>query len=155
MSDPLTRGVAASGQSTPRICGRCHPLDDWPQRMAVRLVLRPGSTSRFQNQIRNRLRLRYERNVTRLHLDRLGGHSLCHEALEIRIDGPILSRDGVPAWLWPPCRVGGFAGEQGLMKRPLHREERPGLRFRQVAREITQESLLAEASFIAIEYYAG
>ena len=41
------------------------------------------------------------------------------------------------------------------MKRPLHREERSCLRFRQVAREITQESLLAEASFIAIVYNAG
>jgi len=41
------------------------------------------------------------------------------------------------------------------MKRPLHREERFGLRFRQVAREITQESLLGEASFIAIEHDAG
>src|SRR5262249_15256503 len=119
------------------------------------LVLRPISTSRFQNQIRNRLRLQYQRNVTRLDLDRLGSHSLCHEALEIRVDGPILRGHGVPAWLWPPCRVGGFAGEQGLMKRPLHREERPCLRFRQVAREITQESLFAQASFIAIEYYAG
>jgi hypothetical protein len=57
------------------------------------------STSRFQNQIRNRLRLRYQRNVTRLELDRLGGHSLCHEALEIRVDGPILRGHGVPAWL--------------------------------------------------------
>src|SRR5262249_14513635 len=70
-----------------------------PRRMTVRPCSGPVSTSRFQNQIRNRLRLRYERNVTRFHLDRLGGHSLCHEALEIRIDGPILRRDGVPAWL--------------------------------------------------------
>jgi len=63
------------------------------------LVLRPTSTSRFQNQIRNRLRLRYQRNVTRLDLDRLSAHSLCHEALEIRIDGPILRGHGVPAGL--------------------------------------------------------
>src|SRR5215813_12111096 len=41
------------------------------------------------------------------------------------------------------------------MKWPLHREERFCLRFQQVAREITQERLLAEASFIAIEHDAG
>src|SRR5262249_5972949 len=71
----------------------------WQQRLVLRFVPRSLSTSRLQNQIRNRLRLRYERNMTRLYLDRLGGHSLCHEALEIRIDGPILRGNGVPAWL--------------------------------------------------------
>jgi hypothetical protein len=113
------------------------------------------STSRFQNQIRNRLRLGYQRNVTRVDLDRLGAHPLCHEALEIRVDGPILRRHRVPARLRTPCRVRGFASEQGPTKRPLHREERPCFRIRQVAREVPQKSLLAEASFIAIKYYAG
>src|SRR5262245_12085845 len=63
------------------------------------LVFRPILTSRFQNQVWHCLRLRYQRNVTCLDLDRLGGHSLCHEALEIRVDGPILRGHGVPAWL--------------------------------------------------------
>src|SRR5215510_2090502 len=74
--------------------------DEWMLiHVGTLLVLRTVSTSRFQNQISNRLRLRYQRNVTRLDLDRLGAHSLCHEALEIRVDGPILRRHGVPAWL--------------------------------------------------------
>src|SRR5262249_51457247 len=111
--------------------------------------------SRFQNQIRNRVRLRYERDVTRLDLDRFRPHALCHEAFEIGVDGPIFRGDGIPAWLRPPCRVSGFAGEQGLMEWPLDRAEHLCLRFRQVAREITKESLLAEASFVAIEYDAG
>src|SRR5262249_21477016 len=70
----------------------------WPRRDKE---ITPGavSTSRFKNQIRDGLGLGYERNVTRLHLDRLRGHSLCHEALKIRIDGSILRRDRVPAWL--------------------------------------------------------
>src|SRR5262249_15202680 len=68
---------------------------------------------------------------------------------------PIFRGDGMPAWLRPPCRVFGFAGEQGLMEWPLDCAERLCLRSRQVAREITKESLLAEASFVAIEYDAG
>src|SRR5262245_53788921 len=68
--------------------------------------VRPASTSRFQNEIRDRVRLRYQRNMTRLYLDRLGAHSLCHESLQIRIDGPIFRGHGVPARLRPPCRVG-------------------------------------------------
>ena len=41
------------------------------------------------------------------------------------------------------------------MERPLGRIKRLGLRRRQVACEIAQEGLLAEASFIAIEHDAG
>ena len=41
------------------------------------------------------------------------------------------------------------------MERPLGRIERLGFRRRQVAREITQECLLAETSFVAIENDAG
>src|SRR5262249_3303672 len=108
---------------------------------------RLGPSSRFQNQIRNRVRLRYERDVTRLDLDRFRPHALCHEAFEIGVDGPILRGDGIPAWLRPPCRVSGFAGEQGLMEWPLDRAEHLCLRFRQVARKITKASILAEASF--------
>jgi hypothetical protein len=70
-----------------------------PTVLICRNFLRPVSTSRFQNQIRNRLRLGYQRNVTRLDLDRLGAHSLCHEALEIRVNGTILGGHGVPARL--------------------------------------------------------
>src|ERR1700751_589285 len=92
---------------------------------------------RVQNEVRDGLGLRYERNLTRLHLDRLRSHSLCHEPLKIRIYRPIFRRDGVPAWFRPPCRLGGLPGEKSPVERPLHREERPCLRFRQVAREIT------------------
>jgi hypothetical protein len=92
--------------------------------------------------------------VTCFYLDRFRAHALGHEAFEIGVDGSIFGGHGIPAWLRPPCRVRGFAGEQGLMERPLNRVERLCLRFRQVAREITQESLLAQASFITIEYYA-
>jgi len=89
--------------------------------------------------------------VTCFYLDRFRAHALGHEAFEIGVD----IRSSVDTAYRPPCRVRGFAGEQGLMERPLNRVERLCLRFRQVAREITQESLLAQASFIAIEYYAG
>jgi len=88
--------------------------------------------------------------VTCFYLDRFRAHALGHEAFEIGVD----IRSSVDTAYRPPCRVRGFAGEQGLMERPLNRVERLCLRFRQVAREITQESLLAQASFITIEYYA-
>jgi hypothetical protein len=114
-----------------------------------------GLTSRFQYQISNRLGLRDEGNVTGLDLDRFRAHALCHEALKIRVDRPILRRHGVPAWLRSPCRVRGFTCEQFLMKRPLDRVKRLRLCFGQVAREISEESFFAEASFIAIEYDAG
>ena len=92
--------------------------------------------------------------MTGFHLNRFRAHAFRHEAFEIGVDRPILRGYGVPAWLRPPCRVRGFAGEQGLVEWPLDRVQRLGLLFRQVAREITQESLLAQASFITIEYYA-
>jgi hypothetical protein len=44
---------------------------------------------RLQDQIRDRVGLRYEGNVTRLYLDGFRAHALCHEALEIRIDRPV------------------------------------------------------------------
>jgi hypothetical protein len=98
---------------------------------------------------------RYQRNVTRLDLYRLGAHALGPKALEIRVDGPILRRNGVPARLRPLSRVRGFAREQGPMERPLHCVERLCPCFWQIAREIPQESLLAQSSFIVIENDAG
>src|SRR5215813_15355608 len=80
----------------------CRPLRPRPSTPSAS---RLGPSSRFQNQIRNRVRLRYERDVTRLDLDRFRPHALCHEAFEIGVDGPILRGDGIPAWLRPPCRV--------------------------------------------------
>ena len=93
--------------------------------------------------------------MTGLDLDRFRAHALGHEALQLGIDRPILRRHGIPAWLRPPCGVDGFACKQFLVERPLDRVKRLCLRFRQVAREISQESLFAETSFIAIEYDAG
>src|SRR5262249_6807041 len=91
-------------------------------------------------------------SVTCFYLDRFRAHALGHEAFEIGADGSIFGGHCIPARVRPSCRVRGLAGAQGLMERPLNRVERLCLRFRHVAREITQESLLAQASFIAIEY---
>jgi hypothetical protein len=41
-------------------------------------------SSRLQDQVRDRVGLRYEGNVARLYLDRFRAHALRHEALEIR-----------------------------------------------------------------------
>src|SRR6516165_10195288 len=76
-------------------------------------------SSRLQNQVRNRIGLRYEGNVTCFYLDRFRAHALGHEAFEIGVD----IRSSVDTAYRPPCRVRGFAGEQGLMERPLNRVE--------------------------------
>ena len=41
-------------------------------------------SSRLQDQVRDRVGLRYEGNVARLYLDRFRAHALRHKALEIR-----------------------------------------------------------------------
>jgi len=46
-------------------------------------------SSRIEDQVRDHVRLRYEGNVACFHLYRLCAHALCHEAFEIRIDGPV------------------------------------------------------------------
>src|ERR1700722_12942092 len=83
------------------------------------------------------------------------GHVLGPSAFEIRIDGPVFRRNGIETRLRPPGGMCGLAGEQSLVERLLDRIEDLRLRFRQVAREITQESLLGKPSFIAVEDNPG
>src|SRR6478609_5373165 len=102
----------------------------------------------FEDQPRDFLRVRDQREMTGLHLDGLGAHSLGHEALEVRIDGAVFRRNGVVAGLGSPCRVRGLAGEQSLVEWLLHRIEHFRLCFRQIAGKVTQESLFGKASLI-------
>src|SRR5215472_9597436 len=62
---------------------------------SVRLFL----SSRFKDQARDRIGLRYEGKVACLDLDRRRAHALGHEALEIGIDRAVFRRHGVPARL--------------------------------------------------------
>ena len=98
-----------------------HRSAEYPLWIAIKVI----SVQLPPNQVRDRIGLRYEGNVTRFYLDRFRAYPLGHEAFEIGVDGPIFSGHGIPAWLRPPCRVRGFAGEQGLMERPLDRVQRP------------------------------
>src|SRR3984893_17793989 len=77
----------------------------------------------FEDQPRDFLRVRDQREMAGLHLDCLGAHPLGHEALEVRIDGAVFRGNGVVAGLGSPCRVRGLAGEQSLLERLLDRIE--------------------------------
>src|SRR5258708_12285399 len=109
----------------------------------------------FQDQPRDLVGLRYQRQVTRLHFDGLGAHALGHEAFEIGIDRPVFRRNGIETRLRPPGRMRRLAREQSLLERLLDRIKDLRLRFRQVAGEIAQERSLADASFIAAENKPG
>src|ERR1700730_14352245 len=114
-----------------------------------------GLSGGFQDQPGDLVGLGYQRQVTRLHFDGLGAHSLGHEAFEIGIDRPVFRRNGIETRLRPPSRMRRLAREQSLLERLLDRIKDLRLRFRQVAREIAQERSLAEASFIAVEDNPG
>src|ERR1700674_2909108 len=96
-----------------------------------------------------------QREVACFHLDRSCAHSFGHEALEIRVDRPIFGGDRIETRLRTPRRLRGLAGEQRLIKRLLDSVKYLRLRFRQVAREVTKEGCLGEASFIAVEDDTG
>src|ERR1700758_1377720 len=49
----------------------------------------------LQDELRDCIRLRDQRQVTRLDLYGLGAHTLSHESLQVRIDRAILGRNGV------------------------------------------------------------
>src|ERR1700748_2091153 len=104
---------------------------------------------RLEDQFRDGVGLRYQGKVARLHFDGFRAHALGHEALEIRIDRPVLRRDGIETGLGAPGRMRRLAREQRLVKWLLDRVEHLRFRFRQVACEIVQERSLAETSFIA------
>jgi hypothetical protein len=88
----------------------------------------PGARSslsgRLQDQLRYYLGLRDQREVTRLRFDRLGAHPLRHEALEIRVNGPVLRRHRVKTRLRPPRRMGRLALKQLARERTLNRVKR-------------------------------
>src|ERR1700690_3889461 len=74
----------------------------------------------FEDQVRDFIGMRDQREMAGLHLDRLGAHALGHEPLEVRIDRAVLGRNGVVSRLRSPCRVRGLAGEQSFVERLLH-----------------------------------
>src|SRR3569833_2466420 len=82
--------------------------------------------------------------MARRYLDGIGAHTLRHEALQVRIDGPILRGDGVEAGLGAPRGVGCFTREQFLPEGLLHRKQLPGARFGNILRKIVEERLLGE-----------
>ena len=65
----------------------------------------------FEDQPRDFLGVRDQREMAGLHLDCLGAHPLGHEALKVRIDGAVFRGNGVVAGLESPCRVRGPTGE--------------------------------------------
>src|SRR6476620_4326410 len=95
----------------------------------------------FEDQPRDFLRVRDQREMAGLHLDGLGAHPLGHEALEIGIDRAVLGRNRIEARFRTPRGLRGLSREESLLERLLNRIEHLRLRFRQVAREITHESL--------------
>src|SRR5277367_2209073 len=96
-----------------------------------------------------------QRQMACLHLNGSCAHAFGHEAFKIRIDRAVLSRDSIETWLRPPSRLRGSACQQSLVERLLNRVKDLRLRFRQVACEIPQERLFAQAPLIAIENDAG
>ena len=132
-----------------RLCPFCHSQEISVAEAALTL---PG---RLQDQARDRVGLRDQGQVARLHLDRLGAHALGHETLEVRIDGPVLRRNRVPARLRPPRGVRGLVGEQRLLERDLDRVEDARFVRRQIAGEVAQECLLAQPALIVRPDDAG
>src|ERR1700688_4842655 len=84
-------------------------------RKACRLGL-PGC---LEDQVCDRVGLRYQGKVTRLDFDRLGAHALGHEAFEIWIDCSVVRRNGIETPLRPPGCMSRFAREQSPMERLL------------------------------------
>src|SRR5256714_3448244 len=123
---------------------------DWSPRACASGFVSGG----FEYQPRDDLRMGNHRQMTRLYLDGLGAHSLCHEPLEVGIDCAVLGRDRIEARFRPPGGLRGLAGEQSLLERLLDRIEHLCLFGGQIAREIPQECLLAKTSFITVKHDA-
>jgi hypothetical protein len=81
----------------------------------------------FEDQSRDFLRVRDQREMAGLHLDCLGPHPLGHEALEVRIDGAIFRGNGVVAGLEAESRSPGEAdgGNSGGDSSEGERQPRP------------------------------
>jgi hypothetical protein len=109
----------------------------------------------FQNQIRDRVGLRYEGKMTGLDLDRLGAHALGHETLQVRVDCPVFRRHGIPAPLRPPSRIRCLVGKQRLFEGSLNGIEHARFVRRNVAGKVAQECFLAEPAFVVGPDNAG
>jgi hypothetical protein len=64
-----------------------------------------ATASSVQDQIGDLVRMRDQRQMTGLNLDRLGFHPIGPEALQLGRDRPVFRGDGVPTRLGPPGRL--------------------------------------------------
>ena len=128
-------------------CAASGAAISWPT-AACTSGLVPGG---FEYKPRDEPRLGDHRQVADLHLDSLRAHSLGHKALEIGIDSAVLGRNRIEARFRSPCGLWGLVGEQGLLERLLDRIKHLCFCRGQIAREIPQEGLLAETSFVTIK----
>ena len=99
---PLLQGSFPGGPSSQRVCKSDEPTCRTPSLRHGQHLRRPrltadtcsaavaclGLSRCFQNEIRDRIGLRYERNVTRLDLDGSRAHALGHETLTPGCSGP-------------------------------------------------------------------
>jgi hypothetical protein len=109
----------------------------------------------FQDQVRDRIGMRDQRQVARLDLDRLRTHSLGHEAFQVGIDRPVLGGHGIEGRLGAPGGIRRLFRRQRFLEGLLNRVEDARLLRRQVAREVVQKSLLRQLAPIVIEDNAG
>src|SRR3984885_5820319 len=104
-----------------------------------------GMLSRgFNIQLCDHFGLRDEWKTRSVHLYGSRAHTLVHETLKVRIDGPVFSGDCIEARLRLPGCLCGLAREQGLLERLLDRVQDPRLFLRNIARKVAKESLLAQ-----------
>ena len=90
------------------------------------------------------LRMRHQREVAGVELDRGRVHALGEEALEVGIDGLVVLRHRVPGRLRVPRSLRGAAGEDRGGGRPLHGVELPGLLRLHAIGKIFQEGVFGE-----------
>src|SRR5258706_25222 len=75
---------------------------------------------RVQDEVCNLLRVRDQRQVTGVHLDRRRPHTSCKETLQLRRRGSILLRHGIPRRPEPPRDCGCPRGEKRVGDPPLN-----------------------------------
>src|SRR5262245_7641827 len=129
--------------------------ESWPAAIAMLRTNDLLLSGRLENQIRDRVGLRYEGNMARFDLDRFRAHAFRHEAFQIRIDRPVFRGHSVPARLRSPCRVGCLIGKQRPFERGLNSIENTRLIGGHVAGEVAQECLLTQPSIVAGPDNAG